>query len=193
MDQQRVPTAGNEMTEIDQLSEKAQLYCEWYCVHFNKKKAAEAAGLTQAPSHDDPRIQQLINAKRKVLSDKVDVSASWVIERLRQFASVSAADYFEMRETIPGGPKQMRLKSLDDLTEDQRSALKSLSFTMAGPKIEVYDGMAAIAHIGKALGIFKDELVLSGTGQDGAIESTITHTMTPREAADAYKDMIGGK
>lgn len=178
---------------MDELSLKAQLYCEWYCVHFNKKKAAELAGLSAPPSHDDPRIIQLINAKRKVLSDKVDVSASWVIERLRQFASVSAADYFHMVETIPGGPKQMRLKSLDDLTEDQRSALKSISWTMAGPKVEVYDGMAAIAHIGKALGIFKDELVLSGTGPTGEIASTVHHTMTPREAADAYKDLIGGK
>lgn len=176
---------------MDELSAKAQLYCEWYCVHFNKKKAAELAGLSQAPSHDDPRIIQLINAKRKVLSEKVDVSASWVIERLRQFASVSAADYFEMKETDFG--TRMTLKSLDDLTEDQRAALKSIKWTMNGPAVEVYDGMAAIAHIGKALGIFKDELVLSGTGPTGEIESTVHHTMTPREAADAYKDLIGGK
>jgi len=144
---------------VDDISDLARRFAGEYLVDFKVGPAARRAGCTEAVANGflaDPRVQSLINDSKRRASDRVNISVDWVLEKYRRIIEGSPIDYFET-----GG--RYRLKAFDDLTDEQRDALKSIKYTANGPAVEVHDKIGALKAIGTFLDMFVERHEHTGT------------------------------
>ncbi len=173
------------------VSDQARRFAEEYCIDFKVARAAERAGISAAAAHGlmyDPRIQALINERKRIASDRVNVSIDSVLDGFRAFRDVNVDDYFTEEQLAPGVIRR-NLKPMSEWTDDMRAALKSLKHTAHGVVIEVHDKNAALVNIGKYLGMFVDQVKLTPGSSLPTLEQ-IAPTMTPQQAAEAYQKTI---
>ena len=89
------------------------------------------------------------------LKDKLEamvMSADEVLARLAGMAQSSIEDYIDI---LPGG--RMILTNFEQAKNaGVLHLIKKLKITKEGPEIELYDAQAALVHIGKAHGLFKE-------------------------------------
>lgn len=84
----------------------------------------------------------------------------------------------------------MALMPSDQIDEDTAGAVAEVKQTREGLAFKMHDKLAALDKLGRHLGMFKDKVEHSGPG--GGPIQTITKTMSPKEAADAYAGTING-
>lgn len=147
------------MTEpIDDISELARRFAGEYLLDFKVAKAATRAGCSTGQGEAflaDPRVQSIINDQKRRASDRVNISVDWVLEKFRRIADGSPVDYFR-------AGNGRGLKPYDELTDDERDALKSIKFTMNGPAVETHNKTDALKAIGQYLGMFVEKVEHSG-------------------------------
>lgn len=174
---------------VQELSEKAKLFAQYYVIDFNKSNAAEKAGYANV--HDanellrDPRVQAEIKDAKYRASEHVNISVAYVLEKFRRIAESSPLDYFDI-----GADGRPRL-DLTDLTDEQRDALKSLKFTKEGPQIETHDKVAALSHLAKFFGISTDKIEV--TGANGGPVASVNSAMSVKELTEIYSKIAKGE
>ena len=84
----------------------------------------------------------------------------------------------------------MALIASDQIDEDTAAAIAEVKQTREGLAFKLHDKLGALEKLGRHLGMFKDKVEHSGPG--GGPIQTITETMSPKEAADAYAGTING-
>lgn len=78
----------------------------------------------------------------------------------------------------------------NDWTNEAAAAITSLEFDNNGrPKVKTVDKLKAYEMLGRARGMFKDNVSL--TGADGGPIQTISADMTPEQAANLYQMTLG--
>lgn len=181
-------------TNVAELSEQSRLFAAEYVVDFNGKAAAERVGVIQ-PQREykastwlrDPRIQALIREHKHKVMLRSNISADWTLEKLRQLAETDITDILGLILSYNGDRVQF-MADFRALPADVRASVKSVKWTKYGPEIIQHDKPQAIMAVGKYFGLFNDKLEVTGPG-GGAIQ-TITTSMTPKQAADAYAAQI---
>lgn len=179
---------------IAELNDQSRLFAAEYVVDFNGKAAAERVGVP-IPSREfkaagwlrDPRIQALIREHKHKVALRSNISADWTLEKLRQLADTDITDILGLILSYNGDRVQF-MADFRALPADVRASVKSVKWTKYGPEIIQHDKPQAIMAVGKYFGLFNDKLEITGAG-GGAIQ-TVTTTMTPKEAADAYASQI---
>lgn len=145
-------------TPVDDISDLARRFAGEYLLDFKVNKAASRAGCTTGQGQaflDDPRVQSIINDQKRRASDRVNIGVDYVLEKYRRIIEGSPIDYF--REGSGRG-----LKPYNELTDEERDALKSIKFTMNGPAVETHDKVGALKAVGQFLGMFVEKVEHSG-------------------------------
>lgn len=181
-------------SNVAELNDQSRLFAAEYVIDFNGKAAAERAGVPiQSREYKaatwlrDPRIQALIRDHKHKVMLRSNISADWTLEKLRQLADTDITDILGLVLSYNGDREEF-MTAFRALPDDVRASVKSVKWTKYGPEIIQHDKPQAIMAVGKYFGLFNDKLEITGAG-GGAIQ-TVTTTMTPKEAADAYASQI---
>lgn len=144
------------------VSRRQRLFIDAYLTTWNASEAARQAGYTH-PDRQGYRLLRYVEIQEIVqqkLSEKA-MKADEVLARLAEQARNNIAD-FVSEKTITvydknGNPTEVVTTELDwDAIKARGHLIKAIKPTAAGTSIELYDGQAALVHIGKHLGMFKD-------------------------------------
>lgn len=145
-------------TPVDDITDLARRFAGEYLLDFKVSKAAARAGCTTGQGEAflaDPRVQSIINDQKRRATDRVNIGVDYVLEKYRRIIEASPVDYFQTGQ-------RRGLKPYDELTDEERDALKSIKFTMNGPAVETHDKVAALKQIGQFLGMFVEKVEHSG-------------------------------
>lgn len=184
-----MPGVGPVERDATPLAPQWHRFAEEYLIDFKPMAAARRAGVDPRQVENglrDPRVMALIAEGRKKRSEQVAVSVSNVLQTLSVIARADVMDYFKYEEpAFPGGPRRLRL-DLENLTDDQRAAIKSIKWTINGPAIELFDKVAATVQIGKFFNIWTDGIALTNPAA-GLGTALIDANMTPEQAMELYQ------
>lgn len=146
-------------------------FCEEYIIDLNAKQAAiragysaRSAGSSASELLDREQVQERIQKLKNERSQRTNITADAVINELAQIGFAKVKDYLEW------DGKKLKIKKFEDLTHEQQSVISEMteSVNVAGinHKIKFHDKLRALELIGKHLGLFKDQIEVSG--KDGA-------------------------
>jgi phage terminase small subunit len=141
---------------VARLSNKQLAFVEEYLCCWNATEAARRAGYSEHTAHvqgsrllSNAKVQEYIKSR---LAEKA-MSADEVLTRLAEQARASIGDFIEIDEK---GRWKVDLGKAK--TDDKLHLIKSLSPTQYGVKVELYDAQAALVHLGRAHGLFTDNV-----------------------------------
>ena len=160
---------------MGELTNKQKLWLEEYLQCWNATEAARKAGYKN-PRHSgyENRTKPYIEKRIRQRLRESAMSADEVLSRLAEQARGTIADFIDA--SVASG--------IPDLTEAREKGLlhlmKSISWTKQGMRIELYDAQAALVHLGRHHGLFKDQVEI--TWREGLPEG-----ITPDEASEAQR------
>ncbi len=149
------------------LTPKQARFVEEYLVDLNATRAAIRAGYSEKTAYSvghenlkKPEVAAAIQKAKEVRSERTEITADQVLEELAKIGFAHAGDFFEW------GPDGIRVKPQADLTPDQQAAVAEVSETKTKDggtvKVKLHDKVGALEKIGRHLGMFTDNLKLSG-------------------------------
>jgi phage terminase small subunit len=155
---------------MTKLRRRQKLFVEYYLQLWNGAEAARRAGF--APKHAasiathlmaKPEIKEQVELRMSEIAMKTDE----VLLRLTQQARVSLADFVYSDTTVQpspdGGVTTVKTVGINwDAIQESGHLVKSIKPTTNGIALELHDPQAALEKIGRALGMFKDNLNLTG-------------------------------
>lgn len=131
------------------------------CKKMNDKTIDENASRLFANSKVRARYNQLHDRLIKEAEDECIVEAKQVLREIARIAFSSGADYAQVVSDTDS-KQHVKLVDTASLPEDKRSAIASIKRTKHGISVESYDKLKALEILGKHLGIFKDQIEVSG-------------------------------
>jgi hypothetical protein len=181
-----------------------------YAGYEETTATVKAYGWVSRSSSTKPHVRRAVDFDLKRRADEQVVTADMVVRRLKAIAFadprkiadwrahiVRDQDELEPEEGQRGDRIILRevvsntitLKSSDEIDDDTAAAIKEIKQNADGSvTIRLHDARAALADLGKHLGIMDDRLRI--TGGDGGPVKLITGEMPAKAAADAYRDML---
>jgi phage terminase small subunit len=156
------------------LTDKQQVFVEEYLRTWNATEAARIAGYAHphvqgTQTLANLSVQEVIKAR---LAEKT-MSADEVLVRLAEQARGDIREFFTIEEQSTQGraeestvERYARLDLVKLLESGKSHLVKSVTYTKFGPKVEMYDAQAALVHIGKHHGLFRDVLDVQINPQD---------------------------
>lgn len=174
-----------------QLTPKQLLFVQFYCETGNATLAAIKAGYAEKNArttgprmlHNDA-VKADIDKKQAEINEKLQsrtlITKERISEELAKIAFANMEDY--------GHWDRMGLRLYDSKTLDsnQLAAVKKISWTMTGPKIELYDKKSALMDLAELHGFVIKKV--ENTGKDGE-----PLTIIPKEIAeDIFKQVFNG-
>lgn len=178
------------------LTAKQQRFVEEYLVDLNATQAAIRAGYSKKTAQEQSSrllsnvmVAAEIEARRTVVSKKLEISREWVLERLAAIADAQQADYTtvvtEKTERLgihpitgevvmlPAGWEQY-VKVIDtaDLPDEKKTAIAGIKQTAHGIEVKLHDKTRALELLGKHFGLF-DANTAVPTGQNNNLFEAI--------------------
>lgn len=154
---------------MTELTDKQQKFVDEYLVDLNATQAAIRAGYSAdtasvigSENLGKPYIAEAIAARRKVLSDKAEVTQEMVVKELARLA------FLDIRKAFDA---EGNLKPIVDLDDETAAALAGLEIEITSGKdkpiarthkIKLSDKKGALDSLARHLGMFKDKLEHSG-------------------------------
>lgn len=136
-----------------ELTDKQRVFVEEYLVCWNATQAAILAGYSKKTARNlgcetlaKPYIQEIIQARLK----EKHLTADEVLARLADQSRGSLSDFI----TLSGRGFRFDMKKA--IENGKLHLIKSITKGPKGTRIELYDAQAALVHIGKHLGLFKE-------------------------------------
>lgn len=127
------------------MTTKEIAFAENYLCTFNATVAAKVAGYSERTArqigHENltkPDIQSYIQEKTNSSLEKLGITQERVITELVRIAFGNVADLFE---------GDWELKSLTDIPKEKSAAIKSLTKTETGVKINMHDKLGALLKL----------------------------------------------
>lgn len=155
---------------MTKLRRRQKLFVEYYLQLWNGAEAARRAGFSQKSAGAiathllaKPEIKELVERRMAEIAMKTDE----VLLRLSQQARASMADFVysdTMVQPSPdGGVTTVKTVGVNwDAIQEKGHLVKSVKPTTNGIALELHDPQAALEKVGRALGMFKDNLNLTG-------------------------------
>lgn len=165
------------MPEKAALTARQRRFVDEYLVDLNATQAAiragyspKTAGAIGAENLSKPEIADAIADAKAKRSERTEITIDRVLKELAAIGFANAGDYFEW------GPEGITLRSKDDLTREQQSAVSEVSETVtkAGStvRVKLHDKVSALEKIGRHLGAF-DARIQVGLAPDDPIGALI--------------------
>ena len=155
---------GNAM---DQLEPKQQAFVEHYLDAMNGTQAAKAAGYAPNSAHvtasqllTKPKVHAAVEAGRIMLMERAAISAEKVIRELADIAFVDPRNVLSWNSA-----GQVTMKSMDEISEADSHAIKTIETTRSGAKVTFHSKTKALEDLCRHLGLYAPEKrELSGPG-----------------------------
>lgn len=179
------------MNELDKLTDKQRRFVDEYCIDFNGTAAARRAGYEYKIAGTlamnlkmNGDVAKAIDRRRSLLGLKTEITKESIIEQLRKLA------YADLRNVVswgnPSNPYGVALVASDTLTDEAAACVSEVARTKDGIKIKTHDKAAAVAQLSKMLG-YDAPTRLELSGVNGEAIRTVSESMTPEQAAEAYR------
>lgn len=158
------------------LTAKQALFVAEYLIDLNATQAAIRAGYSARTARQagaeclsKPVVAEAIQDAQAKRAEKLEITASWVLEELAKLARANMQDYMAVDA---GGDPTLNFA---DLTRDQAAALQEVSVETymegrgAGArevkrvKFKLADKRASLVDVGRHLGMFTDKVQHSGS------------------------------
>jgi len=126
------------------------------------------------------RVQEIRDEQVSQLHDRFFVTKERILQEL------SRVGFMNIREIVDARG-ELKVKSLDDLTDDQTACIASIHQTTNGAlKVTFADKMRALEAMGKHLGMFTEKVEV--TGKDG--DALVPEGTPTRDVARAILDIF---
>lgn len=179
------------------LTPKQARFVEEYLIDLNATQAAIRAGYSEATARHigsenlaKPDIQEAIQEAQQRRSERNELTQDWVLQRLRLFGDAKLTDVMAWDE---GG---VYLKNSKDLTPEQAYLMTDVTLDETiketqggedlvlkrqkkGRTISDATKLKALELLGKHLGMFKEQLNISGSGGFVPLEVTFKSPDAP--------------
>lgn len=134
------------------LTKKRCVFIEEYLRCWNGAEAARRAGY-KFPRRQASRLLTNVDVQQRIEQriEELTMQADEVLLRLAEQARGLPKKYFH-----PNGT----LNAAVIVTDDKTHLIKKTKHTRDGLEVELYDAQRALVDIGRALGIFKDRLIV---------------------------------
>lgn len=184
---------------MKQLTPKQELFCREYLKDLNATQAAIRAGYSEDSAASQgcenlikPNIAKRIAELKAERNEEVGIDAAYVLRRLTEIDQMDVLDILlangELKQ-IKDWPKVWRttLSGMDVVemaSADSAALLK---------KIKWPDKVKNLELLGRHVSVqaFKDNVKNEVTGADGGPVRTEITNLTPEQAAEAYRKMMG--
>ena len=180
------------------LTDKQEMFCREYLIDLNATQAAIRAGYsaktanrTASENLSKPDIKLRIAELKAQRNDLVGINAEYVLNRLIEIDQMDVLDILLQNgelKPIKDWPKGRTTLSGMDVVEmasaDSAALLK---------KIKWPDKVKNLELLGRHVSVqaFKDNVKNEVTGADGGPVRTEITNLTPEQAAEAYRKMMG--
>jgi phage terminase small subunit len=134
---------------------KQQLFINEYLVCLCAKEAAIAAGYSEKSANETGkrllRHAPVARVISRELTARTGIGRPFVVDALARLARASIDD------VMSWGPKGVKIKDSKDLTPEQKEAIAKVTVSANGEvRVEMYDRIAALRELGKALGLYNE-------------------------------------
>ncbi|MDR5611390.1 MULTISPECIES: terminase small subunit [unclassified Arsenophonus] len=181
------------------LTDKQEAFCREYLIDLNATQAAIRAGYSEKTAHEqasrllanvkvEKRIQGLMEARK----NRMNIDADYVLKRLVDIDQMDVLDII----TESGD-----LKPIKDWPKVWRTTLSGFDIAAIRvdgaeallKKIKWPDKIKNLELLGKHIAVqaFREQISNEHTGKAGNPIEHITHDMTPEQATEAYKKLMG--
>jgi len=169
------------------LTAKQQRFCDEYLIDLNATQAAIRAGYSKKTANEqgarllaNVSVQKYLQKRKTDRIERTEITQDMVLLELANIAFSNAADYAAVVEKnamaevdgnmIPlfdenGDPVKYRTVEpvlTADLTESQKRALSVIKKGRDGFEIKPYDKIRALELLGKHLGMFTEQVKVTG-------------------------------
>lgn len=163
------------------LTNKQRRFVDEYLKDLNATQAAIRAGYSEKTAGQigerllkKVEIQQAISERMKEREQRTGITQDRVLSELAKIA------FGDKRSLMEWGPSGVKLKDSNTLSDDQAAQVSEVSesVTNAGGtlKLKTHDKVKALELLGRHLGMFKDQVEV--TGKDGG---PVQHTEITKE------------
>ena len=152
------------------MTDKQKRFCDEYLIDLNATRAYKAAypNVKKDETASAAAVRLLRNVKvaayiaerQQARQERTEITQDRIV---RELAAVAFADVTEVASVRQG---VVRLRSTDELTEEQRRAIAGIKETQAGVEIKFNDKLKALELLGRHLGMFKDKVEVSGMEEE---------------------------
>ena len=165
------------------MTDKQKRFCDEYLVDQNATRAYKAiyenVKTDQAAAAAATRLLKTVNAREYVAiamaakRKRNEVTADKVIAEMAKiaFCDVTSAVRVETRtRMIDGEPVEYQtvyIKNTDELTPEQKAAVKSIKQTRDGIAVEFYPKDSMLSKLGEHLGMFRQDINITGKLETG--------------------------
>lgn len=186
------------------LTDKQEMFCREYLIDLNATQAAIRAGYSEKTSNEqgarllaNVSVQNRISELKAERNDRIDIDASYVLKRLIEIDQMDVLDIMT---------DDMSLKAVSEWPASWRRYLSGFDLAemfegrgddreMVGllKKIKWPDKVKNLELLGRHVSVqaFKDNVKNEVTGADGGPVRTEITNLTPEQAAEAYRKMMG--
>ena len=146
------------------MTAKQKRFVEEYLIDLNATQAAIRAGYSPATAQEQgyqllqkTSVQNAINMKIAERSKRTGINADRVIREIAKIAFVNAGEVIDFDTAI----------LMDKISEDDMAAIQSVKIKTFGEdgverEVKLADKLKALELLGKHLGLFKENIELSG-------------------------------
>jgi phage terminase small subunit len=196
------------------LTAKQQRFISEYLVDLNATQAAIRAGYSAKTAYSigeenlrkpeiaaalktaiDEQIERTGISADRVLGELAKIGFSDIRKAVKWFSQANIAAIDDAEGEIEDGSirfavaNQVELISSADIADETAAAISEISMTdKGGLKIKFHDKRAALVDLGRHLKLFTDKVE---HGADPALTEAITKAMSPKKAADTFRDELG--
>lgn len=145
-----------------------------------KSKRDSVADAVVSRMLSDSKVRAFYDSLSETAASSSVMTRQEALERLTRSARVTIADIAEFREEVVGEDEdgnpvvqtQWRIKNSDEMTPEAAAAIKSVTATKFGPKLELHDSLNAIRQLRDMQGWDEPKRTEHTGANGGAIEIT---------------------
>jgi phage terminase small subunit len=177
------------------LTEKQARFVAEYLVDLNATDAAIRAGYSEKTAYAigfenlrKPEIQEAIRSEMDARAKRTEITQDRVLLELARIAFSDSTDYVRIVSTpfpttvvdedgevqqVMRNVQRVELVDTERIPPDKRAAIASIKEGKHGIELKLYDKLRALEQIGRHLGMFNDNLQISGKVDTGQLESVL--------------------
>lgn len=147
-----------------ELNERQKRFCSEYIIDLNGTQAAIRAGYSPKTANriasenlSKPDIQNVIDKLINDREKRTNITQEFVLNELMKIATADGTDFAIVKKG-----NRVSLIPTEDLSPEKRAAIASIKKGKDGIEVKSYDKLKALELLGRHLGMFKDEVHLTG-------------------------------
>ena len=177
------------------LTEKQARFVEEYLVDLNATEAAKRSGYSDKTAYaigfenlKKPEIQEAIQVAMNARAERTEINQDRVLLELARIAFADSTDYVRIVSTpypttvvdedgevqqVIQNVQRVELIDTKRIPPDKRAAISGIKEGKHGIELKLYDKLRALELIGRHLGMYNDNLQITGKVDTGQLDNVL--------------------